>query len=236
MTAMTLSRPRWRRFAPLALFALLAVLLGIGLTLKPREVPSPFIGKPAPAFSLPLLSDATKSFGPASMRGRVWLLNVWASWCAPCREEHPLLVAMAREEKVAIVGLNYKDDTRNAQEWLLRLGDPYLMTAVDHDGRAGIDWGVYGVPETFAAATEWANDAIGDDRVHWLRRLPAERRLRADDGTVSLALDFDAIDQAIATGAPQKYSWLLAHGLIVTLVWLYLEILRLLAKLQDRKR
>lgn len=149
MTAMTLARPRWRRFAPLALFALLAVLLGIGLTLKPREVPSPFIGKPAPAFSLPLLSDATKSFAPASMQGRVWLLNVWASWCAPCREEHPLLVAIAREEKVAIVGLNYKDDTRNAQEWLLRLGDPYLMTAVDHDGRAGIDWGVYGVPETF---------------------------------------------------------------------------------------
>jgi cytochrome c biogenesis protein CcmG, thiol:disulfide interchange protein DsbE len=83
------------------------------------------------------------------MQGRVWLLNVWASWCAPCREEHPLLVALAREEKVAIVGLNYKDDTRNAQEWLLRLGDPYLLTAVDQDGRAGIDWGVYGVPETF---------------------------------------------------------------------------------------
>jgi cytochrome c biogenesis protein CcmG/thiol:disulfide interchange protein DsbE len=149
MTAMALNSPRWRRFAPLALFALLAVLLGVGLTLKPREVPSPFIGKAAPAFSLPLLSDKSKTFTPASMQGRVWLLNVWASWCAPCREEHPLLVAIAREEKVAIVGLNYKDDTRNAQEWLLRLGDPYLMTAVDADGRAGIDWGVYGVPETF---------------------------------------------------------------------------------------
>jgi cytochrome c biogenesis protein CcmG, thiol:disulfide interchange protein DsbE len=149
MTALTLNGPRWRRFAPLALFALLAVLLGVGLGLKPREVPSPFIGKPAPAFTLPLLADATKSFAPSQLQGRVWLLNVWASWCAPCREEHPLLVTLARDRKVTIVGLNYKDDTRNAQEWLLRLGDPYLMTAVDRDGRAGIDWGVYGVPETF---------------------------------------------------------------------------------------
>ncbi len=138
-----------RRFVPLLLFALLAVLLGVGLTLKPREVPSPFIGKPAPAFTLPLLVDASKNFSPASMRGQVWLLNVWASWCAPCREEHPLLVTLARETKLAIVGLNYKDDGRAAQEWLLRLGDPYLNTAVDRDGRVGIDWGVYGVPETF---------------------------------------------------------------------------------------
>jgi cytochrome c biogenesis protein CcmG/thiol:disulfide interchange protein DsbE len=138
-----------RRFLPLLLFAVLAVLLGIGLTLKPREVPSPFIGKAAPAFELPTLKDATLRFSPASMRGRVWLLNVWASWCAPCREEHPLLVALAREQGLTLVGLNYKDDPRAAQEWLLRLGDPYLTTAVDSDGRVGIDWGVYGVPETF---------------------------------------------------------------------------------------
>jgi cytochrome c biogenesis protein CcmG/thiol:disulfide interchange protein DsbE len=138
-----------RRFLPLALFALLAVLLGVGLTLKPREVPSPFIGKPAPAFSLPQLNDGSKRFAPASMQGQAWLLNVWASWCAPCREEHPLLVTLARESGVPIVGLNYKDDPRNAQEWLLRLGDPYRLTAIDQDGRAGIDWGVYGVPETF---------------------------------------------------------------------------------------
>jgi cytochrome c biogenesis protein CcmG, thiol:disulfide interchange protein DsbE len=140
---------RLRRYVPLAAFALLALLLGVGLTLKPREVPSPFVGKPAPAFALPLLNDAAQRFEPASMRGKVWLLNVWASWCAPCREEHPLLVALARDSRVPIVGLNYKDDTRAAQEWLLRLGDPYLLTAVDADGRAGIDWGVYGVPETF---------------------------------------------------------------------------------------
>jgi cytochrome c biogenesis protein CcmG, thiol:disulfide interchange protein DsbE len=140
---------RLRRYGPLAAFALLALLLGVGLTLKPREVPSPFIGKPAPAFALPHLNDAAQRFEPASMRGKVWLLNVWASWCAPCREEHPLLVAVARDSRLPIVGLNYKDDTRAAQEWLLRLGDPYLLTAVDGDGRAGIDWGVYGVPETF---------------------------------------------------------------------------------------
>jgi cytochrome c biogenesis protein CcmG/thiol:disulfide interchange protein DsbE len=182
MTALTLTGPRWRRFMPLALFALLAVLLGVGLTLKPREVPSPFIGKPAPAFSLPLLGDKSKSFTPASMQGRVWLLNVWASWCAPCREEHPLLVAMAREEKFAIVGLNYKDDTRNAQEWLLRLGDPYLLTAVDQDGRAGIDWGVYGVPETFVidAAGVVRHKVVGPlTKDIWTRDLePMLRRLR----------------------------------------------------------
>ncbi len=149
MNALAGRAPTARRFVPLALFALLAVLLGLGLTLKPREVPSPLIGKPAPAFLLPQLNDAAKTFTPASMHGQVWLLNVWASWCAPCREEHPLLVVVARESKLPVVGLNYKDDTRNAQEWLLRLGDPYVLTAVDRTGQAGIDWGVYGVPETF---------------------------------------------------------------------------------------
>ena len=140
---------RPRHAVPLAAFVLLAVLLGVGLKLKPREVPSPFIGKPTPAFSLPTLADANRSFAPADMLGKVWLLNVWASWCAPCREEHPLLVAVAREHGLAVVGLNYKDDPRNAQEWLLKLGDPYLTTAADRDGRAAIDLGVYGVPETF---------------------------------------------------------------------------------------
>ena len=134
---------------PLAAFVLLAVLLGVGLKLKPREVPSPFIGKAAPAFQLPQLADTSKTFSPADMQGKVWVLNVWASWCAPCREEHPLLVAVARDKGIALVGLNYKDDPRAAQEWLLKLGDPYLTTAIDRDGRVGIDYGVYGVPETF---------------------------------------------------------------------------------------
>jgi len=140
---------KMRMFLPLALFGVLAALLGAGLTLNPREVPSPFIGKPAPAFSLAQLHEPARSFGLADMKGQVWVLNVWASWCAPCREEHPLLVALARDQPVPIVGLNYKDDPRNAQEWLLRLGDPYKVSIVDRDGRVGIDYGVYGVPETF---------------------------------------------------------------------------------------
>ncbi len=138
-----------RHAVPLAAFVLLAVLLGVGLTLNPREVPSPFIGKPAPAFRLPPLADGGAPVSPADMAGQVWVLNVWASWCAPCREEHPLLVAAARQQQVPLVGLNYKDDPRNAQEWLRQLGDPYRATAVDRDGRVGIDYGVYGVPETF---------------------------------------------------------------------------------------
>ena len=138
-----------RLWLPLVLFALLAVVLGVGLTLKPREVPSPFIGKPAPAFSLPQLHRQDTSLAAAELKGQVWILNVWASWCAPCREEHPLLVTLAREQAVPIIGLNYKDDPRNAQEWLLRLGDPYKLSVIDRDGRVGIDYGVYGVPETF---------------------------------------------------------------------------------------
>jgi cytochrome c biogenesis protein CcmG/thiol:disulfide interchange protein DsbE len=140
---------RLRHGLPLAAFVLLALLLGVGLKLKPREVPSPFIDKAAPPFVLPQLLDASRQLSPAELRGQVWVLNVWASWCAPCREEHPLWVAVAREQGITLVGLNYKDDPRNAQEWLRRLGDPYLATAVDRDGRAGIDYGVYGVPETF---------------------------------------------------------------------------------------
>jgi len=138
-----------RLFVPLLLFVVLAAMLGVGLTLKPREVPSPFIGKPAPAFMLAQLHEPARSLSVADMKGQVWMLNVWASWCAPCREEHPLLVTMAREQAVPIVGLNYKDDPRNAQEWLLRLGDPYKVSIVDRDGSVGIDYGVYGVPETF---------------------------------------------------------------------------------------
>lgn len=138
-----------RFFIPLGIFLALAVLLGVGLTLKPREVPSPFIGKPAPAFTRAQLHPGKADFSPDQMKGQVWLLNVWASWCGPCRDEHPLLVAAAREQQVTLVGLNYKDDPRNATEWLRRLGDPYQAIAVDRDGKVGIDYGVYGVPETF---------------------------------------------------------------------------------------
>ena len=139
-----------RRFLlPLAVFAVLVVFLGIGLTLDPREVPSPLIGKPAPEFKLPALDQPQQVTTPADLRGKVWLLNVYASWCVPCRVEHPLFVDLARSGVVPIYGLNYKDKREDAQAWLDRFGNPYQRTLVDADGRVGIDYGVYGVPETF---------------------------------------------------------------------------------------
>jgi cytochrome c biogenesis protein CcmG/thiol:disulfide interchange protein DsbE len=134
---------------PLGVFVALVVLLGVGLTLDPREVPSPFIGKPAPAFALPQLHHPEKTLSTADFRGQVSLLNVWASWCVSCRQEHPLLLELARDGRVPIYGLNYKDERDDAKGWLERLGNPYRESAFDADGRAGIDWGVYGVPETF---------------------------------------------------------------------------------------
>jgi cytochrome c biogenesis protein CcmG/thiol:disulfide interchange protein DsbE len=142
-----------RFLIPLGIFLALAVFLGIGLSRDPHEVPSPLIGKPAPAFSLPTLGSSGKAdgpvFGPQDLRGRVWVLNVWASWCASCREEHPVLVELARTGAVPLVGLDYKDRPAEAQGWLARLGNPYTLSALDADGRVGIDYGVYGVPETY---------------------------------------------------------------------------------------
>ena len=134
---------------PLVLFLVLVVFLAIGLSRDPREVPSPLVNKPAPAFVLPQLSDPERSFKSEEMRGRVWLLNVWASWCAACRDEHPLLVELAGTGLVPIYGLNYKDERRDALAWLNDFGDPYTLSLADTDGRVGIDYGVYGVPETF---------------------------------------------------------------------------------------
>ncbi len=138
-----------RFLLPLAGFALLAVLLGIGLTLDPREVPSPLIDKPAPDFTLPQLHDAEQTIGTADMRGEVWLLNVWASWCVACRQEHPYLVELGKRDLLPMVGLNYKDKRNDALGWLRNFENPYNVSASDLDGRVGIDWGVYGVPETF---------------------------------------------------------------------------------------
>ena len=138
-----------RVLLPLAAFIALVALLAVGLTLNPREVPSPFIGKPAPAFTLPQLHDPSKSFSPADMRGQVWLLNVWASWCVSCRDEHPVLVELARANVVPVVGLDYKDKRDEALAWLKQFGDPYRLSVVDAKGQVGIDYGVYGVPETF---------------------------------------------------------------------------------------
>ena len=137
-----------RFWLPLAGFVVLAGFLGFGLTLNPREVPSPLIGKPAPLFELPTLGDPARSFSPKETQGKVWLLNVWASWCTPCLEEHPLIVRLAKDG-VPVYGLNYKDKQDAATAWLKRHGDPYVLSVVDASGRVGIDYGVYGTPETY---------------------------------------------------------------------------------------
>lgn len=134
---------------PLLAFVVVVALLGVGLTLKPRELPSPLLGKPAPAFELPSLPPARETFSSAQMRGDAWLLNVWASWCEACRTEHPLLNRLAQAGSVHIVGLNYKDDAADADAWLRRFGNPYTHIAFDRHGRVGIEYGVYGVPETY---------------------------------------------------------------------------------------
>lgn len=138
-----------RFLIPLALFIGLVVFLAIGLGRDPHEVPSPLINKPAPAFQLPQLHEPAKTFSAQEMRGKVWLLNVWASWCISCREEHPVLLDFARSGPVPLYGLNYKDQRNDAIAWLNELGDPYRLSAVDLDGRVGIDYGVYGAPETY---------------------------------------------------------------------------------------
>lgn len=136
-------------YFPLALFVLLLVFLGAGLRLDPHELPSPLIGRQAPDFRLAQLHEPTGSISARDMAGRVWLLNVWASWCVSCRQEHPVLMEFARSGAVPIYGLDYKDREADAMAWLNRYGNPYLQSAVDADGRVGIDYGVYGVPETF---------------------------------------------------------------------------------------
>jgi cytochrome c biogenesis protein CcmG/thiol:disulfide interchange protein DsbE len=139
-----------KRYAiPLGIFAILLVFLGVGLRLKPQEVPSPFIGKPAPAFTLARLEDADRTFSPQDLRGKVWLFNVWASWCTSCRAEHPVLVEFAKQTSVPIVGLNYMDARPEGQGWLEKFGNPYQLSVFDADGKVGTDYGVYGVPETF---------------------------------------------------------------------------------------
>jgi cytochrome c biogenesis protein CcmG/thiol:disulfide interchange protein DsbE len=138
------------RFAlPLGLFLALVALLGVGLNLNPREVPSPLIDKPAPMFELPELAAPDRTFSPKQVAGQVWILNVWASWCAACREEHPLLMEFAKTGMVPLYGLNYKDQRPDGLAWLARFGDPYRLSAFDAQGKVGIDYGVYGVPETY---------------------------------------------------------------------------------------
>ena len=154
---------------PLIGFVVLVVLLAVGLGLNPREVPSPLVGKPAPAFSLPQVGAPEQNFAPKDMLGKVWLLNVWATWCVSCREEHPILVELAKNKALPLVGLNYKEvrgdgsldsdkiapdaekklALERADAWLNEHGNPYVLSVLDLDGRVGIDYGVYGVPETY---------------------------------------------------------------------------------------
>ena len=134
---------------PLLLFVVLVGFLSVGLNRDPHEVPSPLIGKQAPAFELPQLADPQKTFSPESMKGKVWILNVWASWCVACREEHPVLVELGKLQIAPIIGLDYKDKRDDAMTMLARQGNPYVLSAFDANGRVGIDYGVYGVPETY---------------------------------------------------------------------------------------
>lgn len=139
-----------RRFIlPLAVFLVLVGFLAAGLRLNPREVPSPLIGKPAPAFRVPQLHAAQTMIAPDDMKGKVWLFNVWASWCVSCRQEHPVLMDLSRRGILPIIGLDYKDQREAGIAWLKEHGDPYMLSAYDLDGRIGIDYGVYGVPESF---------------------------------------------------------------------------------------
>ena len=135
---------------PLIGFVALIALLAVGLGLNPREVPSPLVGKPAPDFKVPQLHDPGADFSPKEMLGKVWLFNVWASWCVSCREEHPIIVEYTkRPDAIPVIGLNYKDKREDGQRWLARFGNPYVLSAFDLDGRVGINYGVYGVPETY---------------------------------------------------------------------------------------
>ena len=140
---------RWIYLLPLVLFAVLMVFFFFGLGLNPRLIPSPLIGQPAPAFSLPKLSNANELIRHTDLKGEVSLLNIWATWCTSCRQEHPVLMKIAQSKEVPIYGLYYKDTPEQGVVWLENYGDPYRENAVDEDGRVGIEWGAYGTPETF---------------------------------------------------------------------------------------
>ena len=139
---------------PLGVFILMVALLGYGLSLDPKKVPSPLIDKTAPAFSLAMLDAPERKLSTTDMRGQVWVLNVWASWCVSCRAEHEVITSLANKNLVTVIGLNYKDQSDDARRWLKQFGNPYATSVIDLDGRVGIDWGVYGVPETFVIGAD----------------------------------------------------------------------------------
>ena len=139
----------WRFAVPVLLFASIALLFAVSLRRDKETLPSPLIGKPAPSFSLPSLQDESKTVSTSDFAGKTYVLNVWATWCVGCRQEHAALLEIARRGEVPIVGFNWRDERAQAQQWLTKLGDPYVATAADSEGRVAIDWGVYGAPETF---------------------------------------------------------------------------------------
>jgi cytochrome c biogenesis protein CcmG/thiol:disulfide interchange protein DsbE len=139
----------WKYFAPLVIFGLLVLVLMSGLGKDPSQLPSTLLGKPAPQFELPSLTDPTRTVGNGSFGNEMAILNVWATWCVGCRQEHPFLMELSRTATIPIFGLNWRDDQAEAERYLQQLGDPFTETAFDGDGRVGIDWGVYGAPETF---------------------------------------------------------------------------------------
>ena len=143
-----------RALIPLAVFGVLVAFLAIGLRGNPRELPSALLDRPAPAFRVSTLASPTQAMGTQDLRGQVWVLNVWASWCTACRLEHPVLVDFARGGAVPVYDLNYKDKREDAQKWLSNFGDPYQQSFFDADGRVGMDFGVYGVPETYVIDRE----------------------------------------------------------------------------------
>lgn len=178
------SPKRWPYLGPLAIFVVVGGFLGVGLTLNPRDIPSPLIGRPVPQFALAPVQGRTLGLASGDLRGEVSIVNVFASWCVACRDEHPQWMALARRGIAPIHGLNYKDKPDDAARWLGALGDPYRRTGADLDGRVGIDWGVYGVPETYVVDRKGVirdkvigaiTPAIVEERL-----LPLVRRLQAE--------------------------------------------------------
>ena len=143
------NRPRLAGYIPLLVFIVMAVFFAIGLTMNPRDIPSPLIGQPVPEFSLPPVKGGTLGLSTADLRGEVSIVNVFASWCVACRDEHPILMGIKEKGLVPLHGINYKDKPDDARAWLDEMGDPYTRIGADISGRVAIDWGVYGVPETF---------------------------------------------------------------------------------------
>jgi len=144
----------WRFLVPVGLFAALLAIFYMGLGRDKETIPSPLIGKPAPVFELPRVDDPAKTVGSTEFAGRPYLLNVWATWCVGCRQEHEVLLQIARRNEIPILGLNWKDERGLAQQWLQQLGNPYVANAFDDEGRVAIDWGVYGAPETFLVGAD----------------------------------------------------------------------------------